>query len=254
MAYDSTGTDSTGIDDDSPVTLAREEAPRGSVALRRRRDRGHGEVYELIANGTFVMDTVETSTERLLAQVAVDRAAGTSTAASAAASASASALTVVCGGLGLGFTVRELVADARVGRIEVVEIEPAVVGWIEAGLVPPTAGVLADPRVRTHVADIRRWLPDRPDRSVDVLLLDVDNGPGFLVHLANVEVYETPFLTSAGRALRPGGVLAVWSATRSGALRRRLREAFGSCEEIRRTVVREDRDVDYYLYVATVRG
>ncbi len=232
----------SGEDHGRPVTLAREESDRGSVALRRRRDDVHGEVYELIANGTFVMDTVETSTERLLARAAVDVAASRVD--------GPPALTVACGGLGLGYTVRELLDDTRVAAVEVVEIEPPILNWVRRGLVPPTAGVLADARVRTYVGDIRHWLPGRAAHSVDVLLLDVDNGPDFLVHLSNAEVYDAPFLTAARRVLRPGGVLAVWSAAPSPDLRRRLRDAFGSCDELRRSVVREQRDVDYFLYLA----
>lgn len=220
------------------MTLAADETPRGSVALRRRslEPAGTGEVYELITNGTFVMDTLETTTERLLARAALAYAPPDA------------AWSVVVGGLGLGFTVRELLADARVARVDVIELEPAVVGWVRDGLVPPTAGVLGDERVHAHVADVRRWLPTLPAGSTDAILLDVDNGPDFLVHRANTEVYERPFLGVVRRALRPGGVVAVWSATRSSALRRRLEREFGTCEEIHRVVPREGRQLDYYLY------
>ncbi|SDT25727.1 spermidine synthase [Actinopolymorpha singaporensis] len=228
------------FDPTRPVTLAADETPRGSVALRRRslQPAGAGEVYELITNGTFVMDTLETTTERLLARAAL-----------AYAPADA-AWTVVVGGLGLGFTVRELLTDARVARVDVIELEPAVVGWVRDGLVPPTAGVLSDERVHVHVADVRRWLPALPAGSTDAILLDVDNGPDFLVHRANTEVYEREFLGVVRRALRPGGVVAVWSASRSLALHRRLEREFGTCEEIHRVVPREGRRLDYYLYIS----
>nr|WP_238344904.1 hypothetical protein [Actinopolymorpha cephalotaxi] len=227
------------FDPTRPVTLAADETPRGSVALRRRslEPDGTGEVYELITNGTFVMDTLETTTERLLARAAL------------AYAPAGAAWSVVVGGLGLGFTVRELLADARVARVDVIELEPAVVDWVRDGLVPPTAGVLADERVHAHVADVRRWLPALPAGGADAILLDVDNGPDFLVHRANTEVYERPFLGVVRRALRPGGVVAVWSATRSTGLRRRLEREFGTCQELHRVVPREGRQLDYYLYV-----
>jgi spermidine synthase len=234
--------------DGRPVTVARDETPRGSVALRRR-TAGAGPattvVTELITNGAFVMDSAETSTERLLARAALDRATLDRV-------RTENPLDVVVAGLGLGFTLAEVLADRRVGTVDVVEIEPAVVDWVRGGLVPATSGVLADGRVRALVADIRDWLPDRPDGSVDILLLDVDNGPDFLVHQTNAQVYGSAFLCVVRRVLRPGGVIAVWSAERSDALRSRLRQTFGAADEIVRRVVRDGREIEYFLYVATV--
>lgn len=214
-----------------PTTIAYDETPRGSVALRRR-----AEITELIVNGAFVMDTVDTSTEHLLATVALDRVEPGR---------------VVVGGLGLGFTVRTLLTDDRVRHVDVVELESCVVEWVRDGLVPETSGVLADNRVRPHLADIRRWLPEQTAGSIDAVLLDVDNGPGFLVHRANADIYERPFLAEALRALRPGGVLVVWSAARARKLGTALERQFGQCEELHEVVRREGRTLDYYLYAAT---
>jgi spermidine synthase len=219
-------------------TIAYDEGPQGQVALRRRTNDVGADVYELIVNGTFVMDTVETSTERLLASEALRRLHDDD-------------LVVVVGGLGLGFTTRAVLSDERVRRVEVVELARVVVDWVRAGLVPETRGVLDDPRVRVHVADIRAFVSTLEDTSVDAVLLDVDNGPEFLVHTANQQVYERPFLAACARTLRCGGVLGVWSADRSGPLRETLTNVFGACEELSRTVRREGRVWDYYLYLAT---
>jgi hypothetical protein len=237
------------VGDDRPVTVARDDNPRGTMVLRRRQD-AHAEVMELITNGIFIMDTLETSTERLLARAALDASARAGAQSLHQGDSPPRRLNVVAAGLGLGFTVQELLADDTVGELEVVEIEPAVVSWVRSGLVPATAGVLADPRVRTHVADVRRWLPRRAAASIDILALDIDNGPDFLVHLDNTEVYESAFLATVKRTLRPGGVLATWSASRSTRLHDRLTRTFGECEEIRGPVTREGRRFDYFLYVA----
>src|SRR6185437_12930325 len=153
-------------------------------------------------DGVFAMDTVEVSTELRLASETLRQLDGDD-------------WHVVVGGLGLGFTLRELGSDQRVSRVDVVELEPALVEWVRSGLVEPAAGVLDDPRVRVAVGDIAAYLTDLAPASIDAILLDVDNGPDFLVHQANSLLYEATGLTVALRALRPGGILTVWSAGRS---------------------------------------
>jgi hypothetical protein len=85
-----------------------------------------------------------------------------------------------------------------------------------------------------------------------MLLLDVDNGPGFLVHPGNTRVYAAPFLAGAARALRNGGVLGVWSAEASAELALVLERTCGSCEEVLLDVVRDGRTFTYAVYLARV--
>ncbi|SDU53168.1 Spermine/spermidine synthase [Jiangella alkaliphila] len=220
---------------DTPQTLVRHDGVDGEVVVRRRAASG-GPVYELIVNGTFLMDTAETSTERLLGELLLDR--------------HPEPATVLVAGLGFGFTVGSLLADARVRRVDVVEIEPTLVDVLRRGVVPGLEAVVGDPRVRTVVDDVRAMLPSVPPSTYDGILLDVDNGPHFLVHEANAEVYERPLLAVAARALRPGGLLAVWSAAPAPVLAGVLADAVGSVEQVVRTVRRGNRDVDYHVYVA----
>lgn len=225
----------------SAETIARDETPRGTVVLRRRADGSTREpVYELLVNGTFVMDTADSSTERRLARAFLERL-----------DTGAGPVTVAVGGLGLGFTAAELLGDERVGLIDVVELEPAVIDWVRAGLVPATAQVLHDARVHVHNRDIRHWLAERPIASADAVLLDVDNGPDYLVHRANTLVYEASCLRDVARVLRPGGMLAIWSASRSKQLVRRLRTAFGECTEIVLPGRRPGHTLEYVCYVAS---
>ncbi|MQA77520.1 MAG: hypothetical protein GEV10_03400 [Streptosporangiales bacterium] len=204
----------------------------GEVVLRVR-----GDVHELVVDGVFAMDTVDTSTERLLASAALARLDGTG-------------LHVVVGGLGLGFTLRALLGEARVARVDVVELEPALVEWLRDGVVPGAERALADPRVRVHAGDVREVVPTLPPGAVDAVLLDVDNGLSFLVHGANASVYEERFLRTCLDRLRPGGVLAVWSSDAEPALHTRLAALAGGCEEQELTVEREGRTFAYALYVA----
>ena len=116
---------------------------------------------------------------------------------------------VLVGGMGLGFTMHRVLADTRVERCTVVEIEEALVGWMRDGTIPHGQTMLADARANPVVADVTVALPEAGEASYDLVLLDVDNGPNFLVHESNARIYEAEFLAEARRILRPGG--AWWS-------------------------------------------
>jgi len=220
------------------VEIARAESERGELVLRERRLEGGPASLELRANGVFVMDTLEVATERALA--------------SAALTAVEEPSAVVVGGLGLGFTMHEVLADTRVEKVAVVEIEPALVDWMRDGTIPHGPALLADERVTVVVADVAVALAEAPPTSYDLVLLDVDNGPGYLVHEDNATLYRAPFLSSARAALRPGGVLAIWSAAKSADLLEAMTAVFGSAEEQGHDVLLQDREEEYWLYLARV--
>jgi len=217
------------------VEIARAESERGELVLRERRDEGAPSVLELRANGVFVMDTLETSTEQALATAALELVE--------------EPRAVVVAGLGLGFTMHEVLRDSRVERCTVVEIEEELVAWMRSGTIPHGPALLADERVTVVVADIAVALAEARPASYDLVLLDVDNGPGYLVHEENAALYRAPFLTNARRALRPGGVLVVWSANPAPELEGALREVFGDAEARPYDVLLQDRDEQYWLYL-----
>jgi spermidine synthase len=220
------------------VEVARAESERGELVLRERRSEGAPSVLELRANGVFVMDTLETSTERALA--------------SAALGLVEDPRAVVVGGLGLGFTMHEVLADSRVEKCAVVEIEQALVDWMRGGTIPHGPGLLADERVSVVVADVAVAMEEARPASYDLVLLDVDNGPGYLVHEANAALYRAPFLRAARAVVRPGGALVIWSAAEEPALEAALAEVFGDAEARPYDVLLQDRDETYWLYVARV--
>jgi spermidine synthase len=100
------------------------------------------------------------------------------------------------------------------------------------------------------VADVVAALAEAHDSSYDLVLLDVDNGPGYLVHAANAALYEPPALTDARRVLRPGGALVVWSAAEAPELEEALRSVFGEVDGRPHAVRLQERDEHYWLYVA----
>ena len=215
-----------------PSVLAEADTPRGSLSLRRR-----GEVIELRVNGVFVMDTAETGSEEALARLAL--------------AASSAPARVLVAGLGLGSTLRSVLADDRVEQVTVVELEPDLVAWLRADVVPGGTRLLDYPRVEVQVGDVRDAIRDLPAGSVDVVLLDVDNGPDHLVHADNRALYQRDFVHRLAAALADDGVLAVWSMSRANELEAILRQVF---EDVRTTahVVRlRERDEAYWILVAS---
>ncbi len=138
---------------------------------------------------------------------------------------------VLIGGLGMGFTLRAaLGAFGADAAIVVSELVPAVVAWARGPMAELFAGSLDDPRVTVRVEDVAGIIRER--RSAwDAILLDVDNGPDGLTASANDALYGPAGLADAGAALKPGGVLAVWSAYRDEAFAQRLKRSGFRTEE-----------------------
>lgn len=180
---------------DAPEVLDRREGPHGEVVLRR-----HGELLQIIANGCFLMDTSDGRSERLLVDLAYDALDGRPEPG------------VLIGGLGVGFSLAHAAAQPCWGRITVVERERAVIDWhLDGPLAALSAGALRDPRTHILERDLVTYVEETPD-TYDALCLDIDNGPDWTVTDGNHSLYSPTGLASCARMLRPGGVLAVWSA------------------------------------------
>lgn len=218
--------------------MARAESERGELVLRRRHGNGGPAVLELRANGVFVMDNAEFSSELALASAALELVD--------------EPRDVLVGGMGLGFTMHQVLADQRVERCTVVEIEEALVGWMRDGTIPHGQSMLADARANPVVADVTVALAEAPEASYDLILLDVDNGPNFLVHESNARIYEPEFLGQARRILRPGGSLAIWSMDDAPGLQASMAAVFDEVEARPQSVRLQDRDEEYWLVVGRV--
>ena len=140
---------------------------------------------------------------------------------------------ILIGGLGMGFTLRAALdmIGAEAGVV-VAELVPAVVAWNRGPLAGVSGHSLADARVSIREVDVASLI--RSERSAyDAILLDVDNGPEALTRKANDRLYDLAGLGAAQAALRPGGVLAVWSAGPDKGFTRRLRKIGFAVDEVR---------------------
>jgi spermidine synthase len=220
---------------DTPVILDRREGPYGEVVLRR-----HGDLLQIIANGCFLMDTSDGRSERLLIDAARDALHGRP------------APDVLIGGLGVGFSLAHAAADPRWGRITVVERESAVIDWHRTGpLSEVSREALADPRTEIVEADLVAYV-NETSATFDVLCLDIDNGPGWTVTEENDSLYAPPGLAACARVLRPGGVLAVWSAEPSPEFEGTMRNA--GFQQVRTEEIPVARGVPDVVHLAVRPG
>lgn len=139
---------------------------------------------------------------------------------------------VLIGGLGMGFTLDAALKHlGPSARVVVAELVPAVIKWNKTHLADLAGCPLEDPRVTVHEGDVRKAINKQPS-AYDAILLDVDNGPEGLTHDHNDHLYTPRGLDEAKRALRPGGVLAVWSAHPDKKFTKRLRAAGFNIQEV----------------------
>ena len=140
---------------------------------------------------------------------------------------------LLIGGLGMGFTLRAALAVLGTkARVVVAELMPAVVAWARGPMADIFGDSLTDPRVSVREADVADLI--RSSRSTfDAILLDVDNGPEALAREANNALYSVAGLRAGHAALRPGGVLAVWSSGPDLKFTNRLRDAGFEVDELK---------------------
>lgn len=139
---------------------------------------------------------------------------------------------LLIGGYGMGFTLRAAlgVLDGA-ARVTVAELVPEIIAWARGPMVDLMAGCLDDLRVELLIEDVVPVI-GRARASYDAILLDVDNGPDGLTAAANDRLYAMAGLEAAKAALKPGGILAVWSAGSDEPFTRRLRSAGFLVDEV----------------------
>lgn len=214
------------------VKLAEARAPDGARLTLHAHDRE----FVVRVDGQALMHSALAESEERLGELAAEAAKGKKGAR------------VLVGGLGLGFTLRRILALEKNARVEVAELVPEVVDWNRTFLRELNAGALEDGRVTVRVGDVGAALGRA---KWDVIALDVDNGPAAMVRAGNASLYDERGVARLAAALRPGGTLLVWSAGPDRAFERRLGAAgfVGVRAEAPRAGVRA-RSRGYVIFVA----
>ena len=196
--------------------LAHEQTALGTLCLRRREllsDPGTV-VTEITLDHELLMSSLNTASERALAKGALELHTGEN-------------LRVLVGGLGLGYTAREVLTSDLVGGVEVVEMLPQVIDWLEQDLFPLSEELKGDARFAVREGDVYEMLSKPPEQTYDLILIDVDHSPDEHLGSANESFYTKEGLESAREHLAPDGVLAVWSYAESSPFADSLRAVFG---------------------------
>jgi spermidine synthase len=217
--------------------LGRAEAPDGKALELRRR----AHEYLILADGYDLMSSEDEGSSRALAELGCAHLRRGERAR------------VLVGGLGMGYTLRAaLDATGPNAAVEVCELVPAVAAWNGEELAALADRPLEDPRAELRVEDVRASIR-RARGRYDAILLDVDNGPEALAHPQNAALYGRRGLEEARAALRPGGVLGVWSFSDEPRFTRRL-EALGFAVRVHRVDgSRKGRGRHHYIWISSPR-
>ena len=160
---------------------------------------------------------------------------------------------LLIGGYGMGFTLRAALAKlATEATVSVVEIVPEIIAWARGPMAELAAGGLDDPRVRLIEGDVAAEIARGAGRY-DAILLDVDNGPDGLSRDANDRLYSARGLAIARAALKPDGILAIWSAAPDKAFARRLADAGFAFEEVGVRARSNGKGPQHIIWFATRR-
>jgi spermidine synthase len=192
------------------------QVPQGDELRLFRR----GDDFMIVLDRNELMNSRMSGSEEALASMTCDRLRGRA------------ALHLLIGGYGMGFTLRAALAVLPPeARVTVAELVPEIIAWARGPMGALTAGCLDDDRVDLVVADVADVMRNSRGQF-DAILLDVDNGPDGLIRTANDQLYSRRGLAAAKEALKPGGVLAVWSAAPDPAFNRRLAKGGFRVEEV----------------------
>ena len=216
------------------VHLETAAVPGGDELKLMRR----GNEFSIMAGSITLMSSRMSGSETVLAELACARLRGRRN------------CSVLIGGYGMGFTLRGALSGlGSDAGVVVAELVPEVLEWARGPMAELTSGCLDDPRVSIRYDDVGAVIAAARSRF-DAILLDVDNGPDGLSRGANDRLYDRRGLEAARKALRPKGLLAVWSAAPNKAFHRRLGQAGFAVDEVQ-TRANKGRGARHIVWIAT---
>ncbi|WP_397588857.1 spermidine synthase [Sandarakinorhabdus limnophila] len=221
-----------------PRELIGEAEVPGGPPLRLFR---RGSDFMIVLERNELMSTRMHGSEVALGTMACDRLAGHK------------APHLLIGGYGMGYTLRAVLGQLGPGaHVTLVELVPGIIDWARGPMAAVTAGCLDDPRVTLTMGDVGASMA-HSNAQYDAILLDVDNGPEGLTRAANDGLYSPQGLANAKQALRPGGILAVWSAAPDTAFGRQLERGGFSVETVKVRARETGKGATHIIWFATKR-
>lgn len=208
--------------------LARAAGRTGELVLRRR-----GSDLEVIAGGIFLMSSANAASSAALIAAGL-AALPAEDGAPRPGESRLCGLELIIGGLGLGYSLDVALAEPRIGRVTTVEIEPLIVDWFRVfgeGRAERFAAAERAGRADILVGDVLEVLHASPGAH-DLIALDTDNGPDWLVRAENASLYAEAGLAAACAALRPGGVAVYWSPEHNAEFAARVAAVFGDAHTV----------------------
>jgi spermidine synthase len=215
------------------------QVPGADVELRLMR---RGDEFSMMLGQNELMNSRLSGSEEALATLACKRMEGIKRPH------------LLIGGLGMGFTLRAaLTVLGAEARITVAELVPAVIAWAREPMADLFGNSMTDPRASIREADVVDLIQSSPS-AFDAILLDVDNGPEALIRKANDALYDLKGLKAIRRALRPGGILAVWSSGPNASFSKRLRAADFDVNEVGVRATSKRSGAHHIIWFATKSG
>lgn len=202
---------------------------------------GKDDFFIKISGGGELMSTRKHGSEDALGSLPCERLGNTGQAQ------------VLIGGLGMGFTLAAVLSCVgEKAQVTVAELIPEVVEWNKGPLGARSGRPLDDPRTRVYVGDVASLLKDEHSRY-DVIALDVDNGPEGMTKSSNSWLYTTAGIAAAQNSLKPGGIVAYWSAGPDPKFHERLRRCGFLVDEV---MVRAhaNKGARHVIWLASISG